>query len=63
VAAFIAVPTARPDEIFEWTDEDKDRQGQTAICPRCGIDAVIGDKSGFDVSHNFLGRMNEYWFG
>jgi hypothetical protein len=52
-----------PDEILEWTDEDRDQQGQTAVCPRCGIDAVIGDKSGVDVSHDFLVRMREYWFG
>ena len=45
------------------TDEDKDRQGQTAICPRCGIDAVIGDKSAVDVSDDFLVRMHKYWFG
>jgi hypothetical protein len=60
---FYCCANFRPDEILEWTDEDKDRQGQTAICPRCGIDAVIGDKSGVDVSHDFLVRMNEYWFG
>jgi len=33
-------------------------RGSAAICPRCGIDAVIGDKSGIDVSHDFLARMN-----
>ena len=60
---FYCCANFKAHEILEWTDEDKDRQGQTAICPRCGIDAVIGDKSGVDVSHNFLGRMNEYWFG
>lgn len=60
---FCCCDSFRPDEILEWTDEDKDRQGQTALCPRCGIDAVIGDKSGVDVSQNFLTRMNQYWFG
>ena len=43
----------KPDEILEWAGEDNGRKGQTAICPRCGIDAVIGDKSGVDVSHDF----------
>lgn len=51
-----------PDEIVEWTDEDEARQGQTAICPRCGIDAVIGEKSRVDLSHDFLARMRDYWF-
>jgi len=52
-----------PDEILEWIDDDSDQLGQTAVCPRCGIDAVIGDKSGVDVSRDFLARMSEYWFG
>ena len=59
---FCCCANFRPDEILAWTDEDKDGQEQTAICPRCGIDAVIGDKSGVDVSYDFLVRMNEYWF-
>lgn len=59
---FYCCANFRPDEILEWADEDNGREGQTAICPRCGIDAVIGDKSAVDVSHDFLARMNEYWF-
>jgi hypothetical protein len=62
VGALIAVPSSRPDEMLEWADEDNGRESQTAICPRGGIDAVIGGKCGVDVSHDFLARMNEYWF-
>jgi hypothetical protein len=47
-----------PTEIKEWCDD-----GNTAICPRCGIDSVIGDASGFPItSPDFLARMNHYWF-
>ena len=35
----------KPADILEWTDDD-----QTALCPNCGIDSVIGDKSGYPVT-------------
>jgi len=50
-----------PGGIDEWVDE-QDGEGQTALCPRCGIDSVIGDRAGFPITPEFLGRMNEYWF-
>ena len=47
-----------PSEIDEWIDD-----GQCAMCPRCGIDSVIGDASGFPVADKkFLNGMNEFWF-
>ena len=46
-----------PSEIHDWTDED-----QTAFCPRCGIDSVIGTASGFPVTREFLEELNKYWF-
>ncbi len=53
-----------PAEIGEWIEEPsyKDRPaGETAICPRCGIDAVL---AGADVqlTPGFLKQMNEKWF-
>jgi hypothetical protein len=45
------------DDIQEWIDN-----GATAMCPRCGIDSVIGSASGFSLSPNFLQRMHRYWF-
>jgi hypothetical protein len=32
------------------------------MCPRCGIDSVLGDRSGFPISAEFLGEMHRYWF-
>lgn len=46
-----------PSEITEWTDS-----GQTALCAKCGIDSVIGTKSGFPVTPEFLSEMNRHWF-
>jgi hypothetical protein len=45
-------------DITEWTDEN-----QTALCPNCGIDSVIGDASGFPITEEFLTAMKTRWFG
>jgi hypothetical protein len=51
-----------PAEIREWVDEDPTGVGQTALCPKCGIDSVIGDRSGFAVSTELLASMKTHWF-
>jgi hypothetical protein len=52
----------QPNEITEWCDEDSMGAGQTALCPRCGIDSVIGSASGFPLTPEFLEAMNRRWF-
>jgi hypothetical protein len=47
-----------PSEIREWVDTDE----TTALCPRCGIDSVIGSASGYQLSEDFLKKMHRYWF-
>jgi len=47
-----------PDSIVEWLDEG----GGTALCPKCGIDSVIGTASGYPITTEFLKRMNRHWF-
>jgi hypothetical protein len=44
-------------EILEWIDDN-----QTALCPRCTIDSVIGSKSGYPVTKEFLQCMHDRWF-
>lgn len=51
-----------PGQIGEWTDDNRPRAEWTALCPFCGIDAVIGDASGFTPETAFLTAMNRYWF-
>lgn len=66
---YCCMQTFPPDEIVAWTgldvsnfaDPDAMTSG-TALCPRCGSESVIGDKSGYTIDANFLGRMNEAWF-
>lgn len=57
------------EEVAAWTglemtnlDDPKAIANQTALCPRCGMEAVLGDKAGFPINAQFLGRMNEAWF-
>lgn len=45
------------NEIKEWIDK-----GDTALCPRCGIDSLIGSDSGYPITKRFLNAMNAYWF-
>lgn len=60
---FYCLRTFPPGDIKEWIDERRSmRAGQTAMCPHCGIDAVIGDKAGFELTKEFLERMNSFWF-
>jgi hypothetical protein len=49
------------EEVKEWVDEEKG-VGQTALCPKCGIDAVIGSKSGYPITADFLRIMKIHWF-
>jgi hypothetical protein len=50
------------DQIIEWTDTDKPTAQHTALCPFCGIDSVIGDSSGIEMTEGFLEKMHEMWF-
>ena len=47
-------------EISEWIDDLTDES--TALCPYCFTDSVIGDKSGFPITKEFLKVMQDYWF-
>lgn len=59
---FFCMHIFSPEEIKEWIDVQHRQDPQTAICPKCGIDAVIGDRSGYEINFEFLYSMNSYWF-
>jgi hypothetical protein len=57
------------EEVVAWTglqfddvDNPEAINNQTALCPYCGSESVLAEKSGFPIDVNFLGRMNEAWF-
>jgi len=55
---FYCKQTFLPNEIEEWIEENI---GETAICPKCGIDSVLSSK--FPITDKlFLNKMNKYWF-
>ena len=55
---FCCLRTFPPTEIVEWVDH-----GTTAVCPRCGVDAVLGGGAPLPVTDSaFLRTMNAYWF-
>ena len=59
---FYCKKTFLPTAIKEWCDEDNPK-GPTALCPKCGIDSVIGSKSGYPVNNiEFLEEMKRRWF-
>lgn len=47
-----------PNEIKDWIRDS----GETALCPYCKVDAVIGRVSGVEITHKFLNEMNKKWF-
>jgi len=43
--------------IKKWCD-----RGLTAICPNCGIDAILAEDGTFQLTVDFLKRINSRWF-
>jgi len=52
-----------PAGITAWIDKDFQGVGQTALCPHCGIDSVVGSESGYPITAEFLTTMKNHWFG
>jgi len=55
---FFCFRTFTVGDIRIWIDKN-----QTALCPKCGIDAVIGTASGFKLDDRFLRKLNLFKFG
>jgi hypothetical protein len=55
---FYCLEVYPPTEVREWTDA-----GQTALCPKCGIDSVLASASGYPLEGAFMQEMYEHWFG
>ena len=55
---FYCEETFTPETIKEWIDDE-----QTALCPRCGIDSVLGDRANkLATDRAFLHQMHQFWF-
>lgn len=55
---FYCVKSFAAIDVTEWVDD-----GATALCPKCGIDSVVGSASGYPVEEpRFLGAMRRLYF-
>ena len=67
-SCFFCLRTYAPSEIEEWVDKTaKPGRGfyppdQTAVCPHCGIDAVLSSEAGFELTGTFLAAMHAFYF-
>jgi len=55
-----------PTEILDWFDDHnvgEGTSGTTALCPKCGIDSVVGSASTYPITKDFLSAMRARWFG
>lgn len=54
---FYCLKVCAPSDIIEWVGKG----GDTALCPHCGIDALLPNSK---VNYNdvILGYMNNFWF-
>ena len=57
-ACYYCQRTFLPSKIETWVDEEN-----TALCPKCGIDAVIGSASGLPINdHRYLKEAHAFYF-
>jgi len=59
---FYCLEIFSPDEIDDWHGEKCKEYEPLALCPKCGIDSIIGDESGFPIEPEFLSKMKDFWF-
>lgn len=57
-ACFFCFRTFANTAIHKWIDDK-----QTALCPGCGIDSVIGAASGLSLDDKFLRKLHQHHFG
>lgn len=60
---FFCLAVYPPSEVNDWNFENAEGIGHTAICPKCGIDSVIGDLSGYPVTDKkFMKGLKKFSF-
>lgn len=57
----------KPTEIMDWVDgrqveTGRTEDGVTALCPRCGIDAVLPSAAPILLNDGVLSAMHHHWF-
>ncbi|MFZ7132857.1 MAG: cytoplasmic protein [Eubacteriales bacterium] len=57
---FYCLHIVSPNEIKEWWDENSG--SKTSVCPKCGIDAVLPDNIGYEITVELLEKMKKEYF-
>jgi hypothetical protein len=57
---FYCLAVLTPSDVVDWTTERSGRK--TSLCPKCGIDSVLGSASGFPITVEFLQKMRAAYF-
>jgi hypothetical protein len=57
---FSCLQIVTPTAVTCWTDEDAQGVAQTALCPFCGEVSVLGSRSEYPITVEFLRRMREF---
>jgi hypothetical protein len=66
-ACFYCRATFTPAEIMDWVDGPQvetgsTEDGVTALCPHCGIDAVLPSAAPIPLNDEVLAEMHNHWF-
>jgi hypothetical protein len=56
-ACFFCFRKFPSNEITKWVDAN-----QTALCPKCGVDSVLGSASNLRMDDTFLRGMHTHFF-
>lgn len=56
------IQTIFKGDLIKFKKEEQNKSSQTAVCPYCNIDSVIGDASGYIIDTMFLKELNSYYF-
>jgi len=56
-ACFFCFRSFATADIKAWIDS-----GTTALCPGCGVDAVLGNGATHSISDGFLRKMHQHYF-
>jgi hypothetical protein len=64
---FYCRSTFPTSDIEDWVDGNQldtgdTQDGLTALCPRCGIDAVLPDAEPIKLTNDLLAEMNAHFF-
>lgn len=55
---YFCVSIFNSKDIKDWADE-----GETAICPLCGIDAIVPDEKDVSLTKEYLQKIHDLGFG